>query len=518
MVSSKVLGHISEGLYRGPAGVIKELVSNAFDANAKTVWISTGRPNFDVVSIKDDGDGMPLQKFTELVTGGIGASSKRLGDTVLINNRPVIGRLGIGLLGVSQISHEFSIVSHARRTKSAFQARISMKDYRSEVLDKDSPTTSYGQVGGNQSETRNFAVGEYEVAQIPFDPNRTGLTITATDPTEGFRLQLAEDDPTPLPKHFQTFSERSSERHELATGPLYNRMVWQVASLIPVPYLSDCVVHLGHKAMTEIANVLEHFDFTVILDGVKLFKPVLLDGPTTEVGSSKTAEGEGPFHFPLDFKQMVWGETLRVRGYIHGSKGVALHPDDIRGVLIRLKHVGIGEYDKSFLGYRIAEGPRFAWLTGELFIERGLEDALTVGRDGFDTGHPHYIALRKWLHSQLHREVFPTLIKGIRFRRSRREAYKSESRDKAFSESIAGFAGRSIEIIRVNKRGSPPIHVDLKGGVATINNASAWPRGKRQRETAQNLSVIFELVRLAGPDRDAVNEFIQLTKELLSQR
>ena len=70
MVSSKVLGHISEGLYRGPAGVIKELVSNAFDANAKTVWISTGRPIFDVVSIKDDGDGMPLEEFKELVTGG----------------------------------------------------------------------------------------------------------------------------------------------------------------------------------------------------------------------------------------------------------------------------------------------------------------------------------------------------------------------------------------------------------------------------------------------------------------
>ena len=30
IVSSKVLGHISEGLYRGPAGVLKELVANGF--------------------------------------------------------------------------------------------------------------------------------------------------------------------------------------------------------------------------------------------------------------------------------------------------------------------------------------------------------------------------------------------------------------------------------------------------------------------------------------------------------
>ena len=222
-----------------------------------------------------------------------------MGDTILINNRQVIGRLGIGLLGVSQISHEFSIVSHARKTKTAFQARIRMKDFRSEVLDRDQSTSSQGQAEDDPGEARNFTVGGYEFAEIPFDSDKTGLTITATDPTEGFRLQLAEDDPAPLPKHFQTFSERTSERHELATGPLYNRMVWQVASLIPVPYLSDCVVHRGHKAMTEIASVLEHFDFSVILDGVKLFKPVLLDGPTTEVRSSKKAEGEGPFSLSL---------------------------------------------------------------------------------------------------------------------------------------------------------------------------------------------------------------------------
>ena len=81
IVSSKVIGHISEGLYRGPAGVFKELISNAFDANARTVWISTGRPRFDLVSIRDDGDGMTFDKFEEIMTGGIGDSDKRIGQT-----------------------------------------------------------------------------------------------------------------------------------------------------------------------------------------------------------------------------------------------------------------------------------------------------------------------------------------------------------------------------------------------------------------------------------------------------
>ena len=131
---------------------------------------------------------------------------------------------------------------------------------------------------------------------------------------------------------------------------------------------------------------------------------------------------------------------------LYGSAGtaLALHPDDIRGVLIRLRHVGIGEYDKSFLGYRYAEGPRFAWLTGELFVDEGLEDALTVGRDGFDAGHPQYLALRTWLHLELRRRVFPTLYKSITTRRLMREAVRQETQLSAFRESISHFAGEAV--------------------------------------------------------------------------
>ena len=517
VVSSKVLGHISEGLYRGPAGVIKELISNAFDANAKTVWISTGRPTFDVVSVKDDGDGMTLGKFTKVVEGGIGDSDKRTDKAPLINGRQVIGRLGIGILGVSQISHEFSITSHERVTRTAFRASVHMKDFRKEMLDQAGDSNS-DEGREEQIAAKSFPVGSYEAEEIPFEAKRTGMTITATEPTEGFRRQLSEDNPNPLPKDFRAFSQQSGIRDELATGPWYNRMVWQVASLAPLPYMSDSTVADGDEAMSRITNALENFDFSVIVDGVKLYKPVLLTGPASEVHSGTVGEGEGPFHFPLELDEVVWGTNLRVRGYLYSSAGTALHPDDIRGVLIRLKHVGIGEYDKSFLGYRYAEGPRFAWLTGELFVEEGLEDALTVGRDGFDAGHPHYIILRTWLHHQLQSRVFPTLYKGISSRRLRRERSRSESRTSAFLELISSFAGTPIEILEVAEHGHPAVLVDLQQGIARVNTTVAWPKGKRQREMAQRLSIIFELVRRVDSDREAMDGFIELTRQLLSQR
>ena len=82
--------------------------------------------------------------------------------------------------------------------------------------------------------------------------------------------------------------------------------------------------------MNSIANTLKKFDFSVIIDGIKLYKPILLDGPSTEVKSGTIGKGKGPFHFPLDLDETVWGTHLKVRGYLYGSGGTALHPDDIR--------------------------------------------------------------------------------------------------------------------------------------------------------------------------------------------
>ena len=167
VVSSKILGHISEGLYRGPSGVFKELVSNAFDANSKTIWISTGRPTFDVVSVRDDGDGMTRGKFMELVSGGIGDSDKRVNGPVLLYGREVIGRLGIGILGVSQISHEFSIVSHSSADKSAFQASVWMKDFRRDILDQKKAEDPESE-GRDPDASEGYSVGGYQVEDIPF--------------------------------------------------------------------------------------------------------------------------------------------------------------------------------------------------------------------------------------------------------------------------------------------------------------------------------------------------------------
>ena len=516
LVSSKVLGHISEGLYRGPAGVLKELISNAFDANARTVRISTGRPHFDVLSISDDGDGMTMEKFLEVVGGGIGDSDKRSRDSKLINGRQVIGRLGIGILGIAQLSHEFTIISHARDSRSAFEATVTMKDYRKEVLDRVTKTDTDG--SNPKNESRDFAVGTYHVIPVEYQPSRRGMMITASDTTAGFRKQFSDDEPEPLPGKFGEFLDWCGVKDNLATGPFYRRLVWEIASLAPIPYSRDRSSISGDPNLEAVSKELRDFEFNVVVDGVLLSKPVPLQENAIAVSVGDDAQGEGPFHFPLEFESDVWGSPLKLTGYLRASRGKAIHPSAIRGILIRLKHVGIGGYDKSLLGYRYAEGPRFDWLTGELFVESGLEDALTVGRDTFDEGHPHFIALREWLHEQLRQRIFKTMYRGITARRIRREFERENRFHESFEEAISAFVNQKIAACYIEDSSAPPIEIDFAKGIAKINNSARWPRGKRQRELVQRISVIFELVRVAEPGSQAVEEFVRLVSRVIATR
>src|ERR1700685_2974721 len=102
-VHERALAHLSRGLYRSPASALRELVSNAWDANATTVYVETNYPKFHRLSVEDNGDGFGRDDFESLMRGGIGNSDKRVESLSLRYGRPTIGRLGIGMLGIAQI-------------------------------------------------------------------------------------------------------------------------------------------------------------------------------------------------------------------------------------------------------------------------------------------------------------------------------------------------------------------------------------------------------------------------------
>jgi len=175
-VHQKALAHLSRGLYRSPASALKELISNAWDANATWVRVNTGYPTFLQLSVQDNGKGFSREEFERLMGGGIGNSGKQPQESTLDYGRPTIGRLGIGMLGIAQICGSFTIVSKQANNR-GFKAKVNLYDLLREKTDEQAPEV----VETTSGEITEVDVGEYHFED--FDPSlyKYGTTISSDD-------------------------------------------------------------------------------------------------------------------------------------------------------------------------------------------------------------------------------------------------------------------------------------------------------------------------------------------------
>jgi hypothetical protein len=504
-VHEKALAHLSRGLYRSPASAIRELVSNAWDANARIVRIDTNYPHFLQLSIRDDGDGFTRQQFENLMEGGIGNSEKRPLALSLINSRPVIGRLGIGMLGIAQICGAFTITS-TPRTGEPFTARVHLYDLLKERLDKDDEELVTETDAG-----REVDVGEYSF--VEYKPTtRRGTNIIADDvhPTfaRSFQQSIRRDK---YPKFKEPSLEWSKSVkitqsvHSLQELGDYWRLLWELSASCPIPYLSDRA--LPERVVADEHERLVSYDFQLVVDSITLAKPINLQ---RNVGGYTVHRIE-PQH------NLVYGRNLRFHGYIVVQEGAQLKPDELRGILIRIKNVAIGYYDPSMLDYRYNEGPRSRWLTGEIFVDEGLEDALNIDRDSFNRFHPQFRSLQEAVHGILQAEIFPEVYKNIKVRSTRREARRKEERSSALSAVLSDAAGKSVTVIQTDDVDVVRIKERARSINVTVPTAENLKTRKANRDLASAVITIFEIaLRERGKDAQRA-VFTQLLLELLTE-
>src|SRR6185369_879197 len=72
----RVIARVTDGIYRQPASALRELISNAWDADANHVTILTDAPRFSRIYVRDDGAGMSYDTLARLLHS-IGGSAKR---------------------------------------------------------------------------------------------------------------------------------------------------------------------------------------------------------------------------------------------------------------------------------------------------------------------------------------------------------------------------------------------------------------------------------------------------------
>lgn len=111
-ISLSILDHLGRHLYRSFATVLGEAISNAWDADARNVWIYLD-PNQKGFWIKDDGIGMTADDFQDKFLK-IGYSKRKGGKSHSKKGRPFIGRKGIGKLALLSCAERISVISKTK--------------------------------------------------------------------------------------------------------------------------------------------------------------------------------------------------------------------------------------------------------------------------------------------------------------------------------------------------------------------------------------------------------------------
>ncbi|RMB37239.1 histidine kinase/DNA gyrase B/HSP90-like ATPase [Sphingomonas sp. PP-F2F-G114-C0414] len=162
----RVLARITDGIYRQPSSALRELISNAYDADATNVTIDTDAPRFNVIEVRDNGRGMNEEALSRLIHH-IGGSSKRttLGSIVGTTDpgnpslspggRRLIGKIGIGLFSVKQLTSHFQIIT-----------KVKGSDHR---LFADVILQTYAEDSDELSSDGQYETGRVQVISVPAD-------------------------------------------------------------------------------------------------------------------------------------------------------------------------------------------------------------------------------------------------------------------------------------------------------------------------------------------------------------
>lgn len=536
-LTAKVFGHLSQGLYRTPAGAIKELISNAFDADAKTVKIHTGFPRFESFSCEDNGVGISRTEFRRLMERGVGSSFKRIDEAQItpICHRRVIGRLGIGILSLAQVCTQFDLVSHHEQSGEAFTAAIRFPPYTRQEIDRLKLTPEDEVIKG----------GEYRIEKLSFDPEKKGVRIYTRYLRESFRKRMGDLSRYLKLKHakskrpydsfgeFTTFLfDSANPTQALSLASDYDQLLFGLSLVPPNTYFnSESNALLGLEFFQEYEQKLATNNFAVYFDNLHLKRPLKL--PSDRLGTTavqcvvsritnKSFELQDGQHkeqvavkkyelsvadsdikfgaYQLQYSHpKVGGRPLAFWGYLFQQTG-RLYPKDIQGVLVRVRDVAIGTYDTTLMNYPYGEGPRYHMVSSELMIEQGFEDALNIDRDSFNNLDPHYLRMQAYLHSLLHSTVFPETWTEEKSRNKARKSTAKAQRDKSFLQVITNHSKGKFRHIKtveaVDGRTVGPIKFSEHDQTILINvkHPVLLPLLKRRKyqELVQQISIAFE--------------------------
>ncbi|MET3395787.1 hypothetical protein ABIC33_006464 [Variovorax sp. 1140] len=234
--SDRVIARVTDGIYRQPSSALRELISNAWDADANHVTVLTDAPRFSRIYVRDDGSGMSYETLSRLVHS-IGGSSKRteVGQKLGVSSptdpdrtpggRLLIGKIGIGLFSVSQLARRFRVITKVKGNDYRLIAEIRIRAYSEDTADDAARDEDDNYISGDVLITRESAadVGAHgtdiildEVKPRVRDMLRSADRWQAVDEREASEAEgETEAAPVPEPKYHTGWIEHLSSANDV---------------------------------------------------------------------------------------------------------------------------------------------------------------------------------------------------------------------------------------------------------------------------------------------------------------
>jgi Histidine kinase-, DNA gyrase B-, and HSP90-like ATPase len=526
----RVLARITDGIYRQPSSALRELISNAYDADATEVIISTDAPRFNQISVRDDGLGLSPKALAHLVEH-IGGSPKRteegkdLGVTAEQNEnlspggRQLIGKLGIGLFSVVQFTHHFLIITKVKGDSHRTIADITLGQEASQ------------QKRRTDNARHDIETGHARIWREPaLDKNSQGTEIKLLELLPRTRAELASDDlwtridieqaegelnaTAPPSWHIGRMKPRQNEILELQPqlpwteedGPRtrfeklvkvvrgaaetgsetvdldilfdrYLQTVWILSLCAPLQYVEEHPFDIpagGEFLFFKLENRLRgqaeplplkkdetprHYlnlkapngagkpSFVVIMDGVELLRPIIY----SDLPKTKSAVNQPMLFLGCDTQRFakkpesLSGGILDFEAYLFWAPRII--PKQHQGVMLRVGNASGALFDRTFMGYQVSEQTRTRQITAEIFVRKGLDDAINIDRESFNYAHPHYQYLVKWLHSALRQLANRHKDIGKRTRSEKLTKEGKRVREQIEDRVESALKGRGVEDI-----------------------------------------------------------------------
>jgi hypothetical protein len=434
------------GIYKPFVKAFKELVSNAYDADAANIQVLVDA-DLGGIEILDDGTGMtPFQFQRDFAR--LGGSTAWLRGGKSPGGRERIGYKGIGFLAVARYCSQLRVTSQSalpyratievpRRNRKSIPIEDLVGDLVPARLLRDKVSITAVEIADGKKwlalvRGKDFvhepsalrlqssrALGasahrvEYRVdcrhlrleATLDFNyllglEHRADLRVL----DDFCKMELVETAPTSSSfTRVRLHGLKDFVVRELSAPPLKGKarniasksgreqFLWRLARSSPirddVPANAPSPIRKLHKlqAQTDLPTLTVKWGDQ---EPMPLLRPIYLP----KLGA--------PVHDDDFIAVNISEGGLRVDGYLL-AKSEVLYPAELRGISVRVRNVTIG--DASFLGWdHIMSGPRKAamsQITGELIVRSGIEaaDAINPGRESFYEENPHYRILRRVL-------------------------------------------------------------------------------------------------------------------------